>query len=263
MLAALTFMCGQCRTPAAAKNGSLPLPLDAWKVPVPCGGVVFFHLGKASGSQIECFLSEQPEFACCYRGECGVCHGGCQHRSLIDTSFRLPEGLLNNATLRSKMRFVTSYHSFPIGPTPGMGHDVSALEHFGLLRARAKPAGCRVLLLTVLRHPASQLVSAWHYSGRVPGKPNATFEEWLGTRQHEAFNGIPFAPLQVGSWPVSPPHEEVLRSVAWRNIRLMESEVLGNFDVVRVRPRLHMCILPCFLWMAARPCFRCRACAHR
>ena len=185
-----------------------PRPPDAatslLQTPLPrCGLVAFYHLPKASGSSLECFLGAQPEFACCLRGTCGYCRTWkkrspndwphwCQHRGLIPeqmwkhfervnnrsdnkgpATFLLPDDLLrwDNAMLyRLNFRVTVSFHSGPVNDVPGMHTRASSALRFAFLRDRVfAKRGCTLVLATLLRHPVAQLISAWEY---VHGRPN-------------------------------------------------------------------------------------------
>lgn len=146
---------GKCQHAPPRVNLSRHLNLSRQNTP-PCGGVVFWHVPKTGGSVLECILSLQPEWACCVRGRCGVCHGSCHHRWQVDSRFDLPWGLLGNASRIQNTRFVTAFHQGPTTPTPGLSTDVGLLWHFALLREQALARGCKIVLVTMLRHPAGR-----------------------------------------------------------------------------------------------------------
>lgn len=156
-----------------------------------CGGVVFFHLPKAAGSTLECFLGAQPEFACCYRGTCGLCKhwsrgrqgavdGQCEHRDLLpdwehgsnwgglrtkkerySNQFVLPFDLLrvsgransSSAAVLRRLRFVATKHMGPTSTTPGMfvSHNSMIVRWTYLRDVVFPPLGCRITLVTMLR----------------------------------------------------------------------------------------------------------------
>lgn len=183
----------------------------------PCGGVVFYHMPKTAGFSLECFLGAQPQYACCYRGTCGYCRtwkgkvaqgsaASCEHRGLLlqaegvlgrrpprrgdakrDVSrvFTVPEALMQlpgdrvNATLGS-LRFVTAMHLGPTDMVPHMHSGRTPLLRLAYLRDAVLPRSCRLVLATWLRHPVSQLVSAWHYA-----RPrNVTLAAWARRQSH-------------------------------------------------------------------------------
>ena len=253
------------------------------RAPLPkCGGVAFWHLPKASGSSLECFLGAQPEFACCYRGTCGACKhwphkpssdnelahtmgagrqaAQCHHRRLIDKTswdllvaadrdntsrnqpsgtFQLPDALLRyavrrdqksasatahataaatTASLLGKLRIVTAFHGGPDAVAHGMDVGDTTLARFGFLRDRLfAPAGCKLVLLTFLRHPVDVIISAYHYTGQAKkgtslasfarrhsasllGTANGMFapgkDGWYGARLH-LLGGVPDATSTV------------------------------------------------------------------
>ena len=216
--------------------------------PPQCGGVVFWHVPKTGGSTMECVLSMQPEWSCCYRGQCGLCHSTCHHRWKIEEPFSLPGGLLANETRMARVRFVTSFHQGPTSPTPGMTADVGSLWHFALLRERAALHGCKIVLTTLLRHPASQLVSAFRYTRGMSTRNRSQttplpFSRWLdelGTAP-DTMLGIPFRPLRATVPMLRDP--EMLRRMHRANIQMMESTLLSQLDIVGHTERFETTLL--------------------
>ena len=195
----------------------------------PCGGVVFFHLPKAAGSTLECFLGAQPEFACCYRLTCGLCkhwggigrHGSdgqCEHRErlpewpwgsawggskerghfvLPDDLFRIPPNEANTSgvPILQTLRFSTTAHLGPLSVTPGMKTSGKGMmAKFSFLRDAVFPGhGCRLTLVVMLRHPIATLLSAYSYA-----RPKERFLVWaqrhaavpLGVSSHLFLDGV-------------------------------------------------------------------------
>ena len=173
--------------------------------PLPqCGGLIFFHLPKAAGSTIECFLGAQPQFACCYRGTCGYCKqwgrgrvdaadGQCENRGLLpewqygslwgkeDGTFVLPFDLFrakdinsSRSVLRS-LRFVSSQHLGPSSITPGMTttRNPQVIKWTYMRDLIFPPIGCSLTIATFLRHPVAALISAYAYT-----RPKESLAAW-------------------------------------------------------------------------------------
>lgn len=142
----------RCKDAPKPADGERPLSSLLRTPLLACGGVVFYHLPKAAGSTIECFLGAQREFACCYRGTCGYCRrwggadGSCDHRNLLpswphgstwggkgrfeNTStfvvpgdlFRIPNGshIDGDDSILRRLRVVVAAHNGPAAIVPGM-----------------------------------------------------------------------------------------------------------------------------------------------
>ena len=138
---------------------------------------------------MECFIGAQPELPCCYRGVCGYCKqwgrgasdGHCEHRGQLMNwtsgsnwqeatakgAFVLPFDLFklaNISDLRS-LRFQTTMHLGPHAITPGMSISRGTMMlRWSYMRDVVFPqAGCKLTLVTILRHPVRQLLSAYQY----------------------------------------------------------------------------------------------------
>ena len=237
------------------------------QAPLPsCGGVVFFHLPKTGGSTIECFLGAQTQFGCCYRSTCGYCKswkGGpgndapqCSHRGLLPLGrvskrpggiFVLPGDLiraLGNVSTSSgdylalnSLRFVTALHMGPDAEIPTMttAGDSSVL-HFAFLRDVVWRRSCRLVLVTMLRHPVAQLLSAWHFRSSHASGGLATWAGRhnsmpLGMRNY-LFRGGSVRPKHMVGGHFVAKYERYAQAAATASVAAAVDPILSLFDVV-------------------------------
>lgn len=273
------------QTAQRSKSSSINDEARLLSTPLPqCGGVIYYHLPKASGATIECFLGAQPEFSCCYRANCGLCRSWkarlsepsssvCQHRGLLPETipgwrehrtqpagqsraghaFVLPDALIklssehasstsadwwNASSVMRSLRFVATHHLGPDRATPGMHLNSRVPAGPGVLPAAfvrdallgtTLPASCRIILVTVLRHPVAQLISAWHYTHRR--EPLASFaQRHSSTLLGVVANGLQLKPSLLSSHPRHAAFVRYVRRMASQRPSAGLDTLLSFFD---------------------------------
>ena len=147
-------------------------------------------------------------------------------------------GNANASDLVHQLRFTTTLHLGPDQVTPGMHLNSRVPRGSGVLAAAylrdqlmgqlAGGSACRVVLVTLLRHPVDQLVSAWHYTRRrVP-------LQVFAKRHSTTLLGVLDTPGALQLKPGSPsnPFTEYVRAKARAQPGSGLDTLLSFFDVV-------------------------------
>lgn len=151
----------------------------------------------------------------------------------VSSVYEIPDTLLSRPTLlRPGHRFVTTFHGGPASTVPGLQYgpvrpsskldraDRGMLDKIYSLRMRA-PA-CKIALVTVLRHPAAQLLSSWAY---VADPTRTTLAKFAAAFPADQLMGVR---ANVAGASVVADDSAARRA----RIVIADRELWGRFDVV-------------------------------